>query len=121
MNDVVRVSILLASHAPVNQIIAGRVQQEAPVQVGGRVKVTIPVEKVRIGMPAILLSADQQVIAEAIVDDVIGSQAVTRIVNKLAAATKIDVNAQVHFGNTVAHPTAGHQSLMAQYVMKRNA
>lgn len=119
MSDIVRVCILLASHAPVNQIIAGRVQQEAPAQPGSRVKVVVKPERIRIGMPAFIFDKANQIIAEAIVDDLSGAQAVTKIVRILGVATKIDLDDQVHFGDAHALQTnavTGSQSLMAQVV-----
>ncbi|GIV76626.1 MAG: hypothetical protein KatS3mg050_1020 [Litorilinea sp.] len=101
MDDLVRVCILLASHAPVHQIVAGRVQQPTRAQVGTRVKVAVQPGKVAIGTPA-LIYANNQVVAEAVVDDLLGGQAVTRVIKTLHANIQIDQGASVHFGGLEA-------------------
>ncbi|OUC07907.1 hypothetical protein RY27_12130, partial [Litorilinea aerophila] len=100
-DDLVRVCILLASHAPVHQIVAGRVQQPTRAQVGTRVKVAVQPGKVAIGTPA-LIYANNQVVAEAVVDDLLGGQAVTRVIKTLHANIQIDQGASVHFGGLEA-------------------
>src|SRR5262249_17227996 len=46
IDDLVRVCILLASHAPVKEIIAGYVAQETNVQKGGRVDLRVDASRV---------------------------------------------------------------------------
>ncbi len=51
VNDLVRVCILLASHAPVNQVIAGALHEPATIRPGGLLKLAIDPAYVRVGMP----------------------------------------------------------------------
>jgi hypothetical protein len=101
MNDVVRSCILLASHAPVDQIVAGRVRAAATVQVGSVVNVgvntgIVPPHILHVGARA-LIYAGRDVVAEAVVEDLVAGQAVTRITRARAAQVQVDVNAAVQF------------------------
>jgi hypothetical protein len=86
MNDVVRVCILLASHAPINEIITGRLPRPATATVGAHIDISVltqHIPKVRIGMHA-LLYAGPAVVAKAVVEDISGGQAVARVIQASA-------------------------------------
>ena len=78
MSEVVRVSILLASHAPVNQLIAGQLSQQTVVREGVRVDVTANLDRVRIGMH-VLIYRGSNVVARAVVEDMAAGQASARV------------------------------------------
>lgn len=81
INDVVRICILLASHAPVKQIIAGHVPRPATVKKGGRVELTaVDLSKVRVGMRVLMHSGDD-VITTGIIDDLADGKAAARVVD----------------------------------------
>jgi hypothetical protein len=80
INDMVRICILLASHAPVKQIVAGHVPRPTTVKKGGRVELTaVDPTKIRIGMHVLMHSGD--VITRGIVDDLTGGRAAARVVD----------------------------------------
>ncbi len=102
LSDLIRVCILLASHAPVNEIVSGRVQETAPVKTGGRVTVGVdPVKvaagKVRVGMP-VMIYREQRVVAQAVVEDIVADRASTRIVNAIEGNVQLQQNDKVQFG-----------------------
>jgi hypothetical protein len=68
LSDVVRVAILLASHAPVDDVIAGAVTLRTKPVVGGVVKLTLPSDRVAAGMYVQLYSAGA-LAAQAVVKD----------------------------------------------------
>lgn len=79
MNDLVRVCLLLASHAPVDEIIAGSLIEEVPqVSPGRSVPVAIDPGRVRVGMKVAFFK-NQQLVAHGLVEDLVGAQAHTRI------------------------------------------
>lgn len=86
MNDLVRICILLASHAPVSRIISGRVKEETTAVAGGQVKLAVDPTKVRIGMP-VMLYEQERVIAHAIVEDLTTNQASARILQVTPPST----------------------------------
>lgn len=80
VHEYVRVCILLASHAPVDEIVTGQVALDSQAAPGGTLQVTIDPIRVKVGMRA-LFYRGQDLVAHGIVDDLTGSQARTRVVD----------------------------------------
>jgi hypothetical protein len=98
IDDVVRVCILLASHAPVNQIVAGHVPKPITVSKGGRVELAaVDFSRLRVGMHALMYSGNE-VVARGVVDDLSSSQVVARVVNTTQVSVSLAQNARVEFG-----------------------
>lgn len=97
INDLVRVCILLASHAPVNQIIAGRVIQDTPVVVGNQVNLAIELAQVNVGMSVLMYAADNQIVARGVVEDLGKGQVAARIVQSLQPNAKLLAHSRVQF------------------------
>lgn len=100
MDDLVRICILLASHAPVNQIISGRVVQPTTVSQGSRVELAVDLTKVQIGMQVLVYSATNQVVAHAVVEDLATGQAAARITRTFQPKVQLSENTRVQFTNT---------------------
>jgi hypothetical protein len=96
MNDIVRVALLLASHAPVNQIIAGSVPKATPVRIGGLVQLSVNVNQVRVGMHALVYSNNQTVV-RAVVEDMGGGVASARVIQAAAGIVNVEQGAVAHF------------------------
>ena len=95
INDVVHMCLLLASHAPVNRIISGRLP--APVTAVPGIRLPIRVAdglKLRVGMQALVYQADR-VVARARVDDLASTEVSTTVLQvegsrlELAAETRV--------------------------------
>lgn len=95
MNDLVRICLLLASHAPVNLIIAGRVPRPTVVKVGGRVDLAADLARVRVGMH-VLMYTGTQVVARGVVEDLAAGTATARVLQ--ATTTALDEGARAQFG-----------------------
>jgi len=109
ISDLVRVCMLLASHAPVDQIIAGHVAKPVTVGPGSRVPVAIDPSRVRIGMQ-VLLYAGTTVAAQGVVEDLAQGMATTRIVQAAGGSVRLDQGARAHF---VEQQAATHLGLFA--------
>jgi hypothetical protein len=101
MSDLVRVCILLASHAPVKQIIAGHVSEPTTAQEGGLVRLAVDPGKVRVGM-AVTMYAGSQVVAQGVVEDLTAGQAAARVVKTLAGTVQLEQGARVQFSEQTA-------------------
>ena len=77
MGDVVRVSILLASHAPVAEIVAGQVRTPQNAQVGGVVDVDLDRGRPRIGMKVGIYTAGVLSV-QGVVRDISGARRASR-------------------------------------------
>ena len=98
IDDVVRICILLASHAPVNQIVAGHVPKPITVTRGGRVELAaVDFTRLRVGMHALMYSGNE-IVARGVVDDLSSSQVVAHVVNTAQASVSLAQNARVEFG-----------------------
>ncbi len=97
ISDLIRICILLASHAPVNQIISGRVAKPTPAKQGTRIELTIDPSKIRIGMQAILYGSNNTIVAQGIVEDLSANQAAAKITQTFQANVQLAVNSRVEF------------------------
>ena len=96
VSDLVRLAILLASHAPVNRIIAGHVKAPTTVRPGGRVELAIDPGQVRIGMH-VLLYHGAAVVARGVVEDLSAGTAAARVLQTSAPSVALAQAARVHF------------------------
>lgn len=100
-DDLVRVAILLASHAPVNEIIAGSVQEAATVKPGSSLKLNVDLTKVKIGM-GVFVYKGADVVAHAVVEDLSAGLASAKITKTYAPTVQLEKNAAVQFTNQPA-------------------
>jgi hypothetical protein len=98
MSDLVRTAILLASHAPVNDVIAGEVAARTKPAVGGIVPLTLPSPRVARGMPVLLYQAGE-LTARAVVDDLDSQQAYAKVITIYKEDTFLEARTQAHFLN----------------------
>ncbi|WP_437310852.1 hypothetical protein [Sorangium sp. So ce388] len=90
MNDVVRVALLLASHAPVSEIISGHVAKPATVAAGGTVDVAVDVRKIRVNMHVMLDALEGA--AHAIVEDIAAGVARVRVLSLGAGVRSVQLS-----------------------------
>ncbi|MCB9742406.1 MAG: hypothetical protein H6740_07400 [Alphaproteobacteria bacterium] len=114
INDLVRVCILLASHAPVGQILSGHVDEPTPIAIGARVPVRIDPSRLRVGMAALLTIAGR-VRARAVVEDLGQGRVFTRVVTSDSVGVTLDKGAQVRFmeADGVTFPSGSAKVLSA--------
>jgi hypothetical protein len=111
INDVIRMCLLLASHAPVGRIITGRLPRPVTaVRPGIRIPlVALEPAKLRVGMQA-LLYRQQSVIARAVVEDIGSGEVSARVLHTSAAQIDLDVEVRVHFDHAAAVSAAPARS-----------
>ncbi|MEZ4235533.1 MAG: hypothetical protein R3F59_05095 [Myxococcota bacterium] len=96
IDDLVRIAVLLASHAPVGRILAGLVDVATPVTPGAKVGVTVDAEKLRVGMTALVL-AGSAVRARAVVEDLGIGRVTARIVSPAQSGVVLQPGDTVRF------------------------
>lgn len=96
MHDLVRACILLASHAPVDQIIAGSVPTASPAGPGHLVPVMIDPVRVRIGMQVTFFQGASAV-AHGVVEDLLNDRARARIAEATTPALRLDAGTRARF------------------------
>jgi hypothetical protein len=86
INDLVRVCLLLASHAPVKRILSARIKRPVPAVVGTRLDIEIDPQLTRVGMQVLVQApGSATLLAQAVVEDLTGGTATARIVTSHAA------------------------------------
>lgn len=98
INDVVRMALLLASHAPVGRIVAGRMPRPVTaVRVGSRIPLTaLDNARLRVGMQAMIYKGNT-LMARATVEDVGQGEVSARLVHTSSAQIDLDTDVRVHF------------------------
>jgi hypothetical protein len=96
VSDLVRICILLASHAPVGQIIAGHVPRPTVVAPGRRVEINVDLTRIHVGMQ-VLMYEQQTVVARGVVKDLASGMAAAQIVETARPSLTLGTGARVHF------------------------
>ena len=96
-SDLVRLSLLLACHAPVNQIISGRVLKPTTVRPNDRLQISMDPLQVRIGMSVLVYSNLNTVVARGIVDDLNGGLAMAKITQTSQVNLALSESTRVQF------------------------
>ncbi|HVE87286.1 MAG TPA: hypothetical protein VND93_30730, partial [Myxococcales bacterium] len=95
INDVVRTAILLASHAPVDEIVSGHLPRPHPARIGGLLEVHVDPTRVRVGMHVLLNSGEHTV--QAVVEDLAGGSARARVFSASAEVVSLAENTVAKF------------------------
>ena len=98
MSDMVRTAILLASHAPVSDVIAGEVAARTKPTVGGRIPLTSVSPRVAHGMP-VLLYHGGDLAARAVVDDLHPRGVTVKVTTVYEADLELGETSHAHFLN----------------------
>jgi hypothetical protein len=101
MSDLIRLCILIASHAPVDRILAAKIEQPTTVQPGARLHLAVDTVTARIGMHVVVYGpsgagASSNVVARGVVEDLGGGRAAARIVETIGAAVNLATSSVVH-------------------------
>ncbi|EHR71164.1 collagen triple helix repeat protein [Burkholderiales bacterium JOSHI_001] len=98
VNDVVRMCLLLASHAPVDRIIIGRLARPVPAVVPGtRIPLLVAdLSRLRVGMQAVAYRGEQ-VIARALVEDIGQGEVSAHVIHTMTERVELGDDVRVHF------------------------
>jgi len=97
ISDFIRVALLTASHAPVNQLIAGYLPAPITVRPGSFVNVVADLSRVRIGMAVSIASAGAT-LARGKVADISGGQVKAEVHTVVGNSVQLDGGARVQIG-----------------------
>jgi len=113
MSDLVRTAILLASHAPVSDVIAGEVAVRTTPTVGGRIPITALSPRVAHGMP-VLLYQGGLLAARAVVDDLDSQQVMVKVTTVYKQDAVLDQTAHAQFLNDDPQQALTVKSMLAR-------
>ncbi|NTX67268.1 hypothetical protein HUA74_42125 [Myxococcus sp. CA051A] len=106
VNDLVRVCMLVASHAPVNELLSGHVTKPTEARVGGFIELAVDPERVRVGMQVQIRSGTQTV--QAVVEDIASSVVRARVLSTSTPTVTLPERASARF----ADPMRGGHGLL---------
>ncbi len=103
INDVVRMCLLLASHAPVDRIVAGRLARPVTgVSPGVRIPLAVlDGARLRVGMQAALYRGET-LVARAVVEDLGAQEISAHVIHTAAAKVDLGDDVRVHFDDATA-------------------
>jgi hypothetical protein len=116
INDLIRIGILLASHAPVNKLIAGLVPEPKNIKRGSIVDVVADLSRVRIGMNINLVSG-RKTVARGRVSDIVGGRIKTEILSTITPSVNIEKNTRAQIGEPRA--TGGQSYRKGRFLFNR--
>ncbi|HEU0016489.1 MAG TPA: PA14 domain-containing protein, partial [Longimicrobium sp.] len=123
MSDVVRICILLASHAPVNTIVSATVTRETEARAGGTVELRVDPSRARVGMHVLLQDSERRPV-HGVIEDMSEGLAVARVLQAGASSVKILKDARAQLGERAsldAYALAGGRppAITARYPVAR--
>ncbi len=92
MDDLVRICMLLAAHAPVKRLIPARLISDAPARIGAILSLSVDSRIIRRGMMTMVRDRSNAIISRAIVEDISDGQARARIVELSQSITTISTD-----------------------------
>jgi hypothetical protein len=100
MNELVRVCLLMAAHAPVDRIVPARLIAPVPVRIGNRLDLALDAAVTRIGMTVLARGSDDRLLARAVIEDVSAGAARARITHAIDATVTLTSAVQLHLTDT---------------------
>lgn len=97
ISDLIRVAALAASHAPVNQLIAGYLPEPVTVRPGNFIRVIADLTRVRVGMAVSMVSAGATLVRGRVAD-ISGGEVTAEVHTTVGASVQLDAGARVQIG-----------------------
>ena len=89
INELIRVCLLMAAHAPVDKIIPAHLIAPAPAKIGTRLMLSLDITRVRKGMTTLIRNDRDQIVSHAVVEEISAGQVRASITKILAPITTI--------------------------------
>jgi hypothetical protein len=99
INELVRISLLMAAQAPVDRLIPAKLVAPTPARIGTRLSAYADSSIARIGMTVLVRDANAQLLAHAVVDDVQDGVAHSRIVKTFGAVDTIPTASRIELSD----------------------
>jgi len=97
ISDLIRVTILAASHAPVNQLIAGYLPEPVTVKPGSRIRLVADLTRVRIGMAVSMVSAGATAVRGRVAD-ISGGEVTAEVHTTVGKSVQLESGARIQIG-----------------------
>jgi hypothetical protein len=102
VNELVRIAMLMASHAPVDRIVPARLVAPVPARIGTRLQLAVEASRIRKGMTALIRDRDNRLISRAVVEDLVGGHASAVLTHNLIPVTSLTDDMRIELVNEKA-------------------
>lgn len=102
VNELVRIALLMASHAPVDRIVPARLVAPAPARIGTRLQLAVEAARIRKGMTALIRDRDNRLISRAVVEDLVDGHASAILTHNLVPVTSLTADMRIELVNEKA-------------------
>lgn len=102
MNELVRIAMLMASHAPVDRIVPARLVGTVPARVGARLQLAVDSSRIRKGMTALIRDRDNRLISRALVEDLVDGHASAVLTHNLISVATLTADMRIELVNEKA-------------------
>jgi hypothetical protein len=99
VDNLVRIAILMAAHAPVKRLIPARLITESPARIGSMILLAVDTNMVRRGMTTLIRDRRDQIISRAVIDDMRDGQASARIISVAQNITMISQDMRIELAS----------------------
>jgi hypothetical protein len=87
INELVRICLLMAAHAPVDKLIPARLVAPTPARIGGRIMLAVDITRVRQGMLTLVRDDAGGIIARGRIEDIVAGQAHASVTHIIGSFT----------------------------------
>jgi len=102
VNELVRIAMLMASHAPVDRIVPARLVAPAPAKIGTRLQLAVEASRIRKGMTALIRDRDNRLISRAVVEDLVDGHASAILTHNLISVASLTADMRIELVNEKA-------------------
>ncbi len=102
VNELVRIAMLMASHAPVDRIVPARLVAPAPAKIGTRLQLAVEGSRIRKGMIALIRDRDNRLVSRAVVEDLIDGHASAILTHNFGPVASLTADMRIELVNEKA-------------------
>ena len=102
VNELVRIAMLMASHAPVDRIVPARLVAPVPARIGTRLQLAVEAARIRKGMTALIRDRDNRLISRAVVEDLVDGHASAILTHNLISVASLTADMRIELVNEKA-------------------
>ncbi len=102
VNELVRIALLMASHAPVDRIVPARLVAPVPARIGTRLQLAVEASRIRKGMTALIRDRDNRLISRAVVEDLVDGHASAILTHNLVPVASLTADMRIELVNEKA-------------------
>ncbi|HET9638541.1 MAG TPA: hypothetical protein VFP12_04970 [Allosphingosinicella sp.] len=102
VNELVRIAMLMASHAPVDRIVPARLVAPVPARIGTRLQLAVEAVRIRKGMTALIRDRDNRLISRAVVEDLVDGHASAILTHNLISVASLTADMRIELVNEKA-------------------